>query len=154
MTLFDNDQETDRGEINFDEDSKIRIFETQQRASKSAHDHLKKFLPFAVVAVVGIAVASYLMQPGVGSVIRPSNQMYDAVYDYLLTKEKRTPRELIFYKCDGFYWVKAYAEPRSYPPSNPYDDVNKYRISASENAVGTFLITTLPGGGADVPCSK
>jgi len=104
--------------------------------------------------LVGLGVVYYLMLPGIGDEVRASDRMHDAVYDYMLTKEKRTPKELTFYKCDGFHWARVWAEPRAYPPSNPYDDVNKYRVSVNQQADGAFQISTLPGGGNDIPCGK
>jgi hypothetical protein len=155
MSLLDADEEQ-QDEVRFDEDSKIRLFETQQKNSKSIHDYVKHFLPFAVIVIVGLGVLYYFMQPGIGDEVRASNEMYDSVYDHMLTKEKRTATEMTFYKCDGYYWVKVLAEPRSYPPSLRLDPVNQYRLTARQQVDGKYQIVTLPlpSQNDDVPCKQ
>jgi len=140
----------------FDEKEKVRLFETQEKNVRSIHDYAKIFLPIAVVVIVVLAVVMYLMSPGSGDVVRPSTDLNDAVYDYMLTTEKRTANEITFYKCDGYYWVKILAEPRAYPPSNLEDEVNQYRLTVRENADGTRQIATLPlpSKEDDVPCKN
>lgn len=140
----------------FDEKDKIRLFETQEKKKnvRSVRDYAKFFLPIALVVIVGIAAVVYFLSPGIGDTVRPSNELYNAVYDHMLTNEKRTANEVIFYKCDGYYWVKVLAEPRAYPPSNLEDAVNQYRLSVRENADGSRQIATLPlpAKEDDVPC--
>jgi hypothetical protein len=151
MGIFDA---VDEDKIEFDEESKIRLFETQQRSSRSIHDHLKRFLPMAVVAAVVVGGIIYMMQPGVGSPIAVQDEMKQAVYDHMLTKEKRTLAETTYYKCDGYTWVKVVAEPRSYPPSLPLDAVNQYRLKVDSAGEKLFNIETLPlpAKQDDVPC--
>jgi len=155
MGLLDADEEQ-QDEIRFDEDSKIRLFETQQKTSKSVHDYVKHFLPFALIVIVGLGVLYYFLQPGVGDEVRASDEMYTSVYDHMLTKEKRTASEMTFYKCDGYYWVKVLAQPRVYPPSLRLDPVNQYRLTAKEQPDGKYQITTLPSQSQqdDVPCKQ
>ena len=155
MSLLDADEEL-QDEVRFDEDSKIRLFETQQKTSKSIHDYVKHFLPFAVIVIVGLGVLYYFMQPGIGDEVRASNEMYDSVYDYMLTKEKRTAAEMTFYKCDGYYWVKVLAQPRAYPSSLRLDPVNQFRLTAREQPDGKYQVATLPlpSPQDDVPCKQ
>ena len=154
MGLLDADEEKQSDEIRFDEDSKIRLFETQQKTSKSVHDYIKHFLPVALIVIVGIGVIYYFMQPGIGDEVRASDEMYDSVYDYMLSKEKRTATDMTFYKCDGYYWVKVLAQPRAYPPSLRLDPVNQYRLTARQQPDGTYQVATLPlpSQQDDVPC--
>lgn len=156
MGLLDADEEQQPDEIRFDEDSKIRLFETQQKTSKSIHDYVKHFLPFALIVIVGLGVLYYFTLPGIGDEVRASNDIYDSVYDYMLTKEKRTATDMTFYKCDGYYWVKVLAQPRAYPTSLRLDPVNQYRLTAKQQADGTYQIATLPLPSAqdDVPCRQ
>ena len=121
---------------------------------RSIHDYAKIFLPIAVVVIVVLAAIMYLMSPGIGDTVRPSIELNDAVYDHMLTQEKRTANEIAFYKCDGYYWVKILAEPRAYPPSNLEDDVNQYRLTVRENSDGSRQIETLPlpSKENDIPC--
>ena len=138
----------------FDEKDKVRLFETQEKNVRSIHDYAKIFLPIAVVVIVVLAAIMYLMSPGIGDTVRPSIELNDAVYDHMLTQEKRTANEIAFYKCDGYYWVKILAEPRAYPPSNLEDDVNQYRLTVREKSDGSRQIETLPlpSKENDIPC--
>lgn len=140
----------------FDEKDKVRLFETQEKNVRSIHDYAKMFLPIAVVVIVVLAAVMYLMSPSIGDAVRPSRELNDVVYDYMLTTEKRTANEMTFYKCDGYYWVKILTEPRAYPPSNLEDEVNQYRLTVRENADGSRQIVTLPlpAKADDVPCKQ
>ena len=140
----------------FDEKDKIRLFETQEKNVRSIHDYAKFLLPIALVVIIGIVAVVYFLSPGIGDTVRPSNELYNAAYDYMLTNEKRTANEMTFYKCDGYYWVKILAEPRPYPPSNLEDAVNQYRLSVRENEDGSRQIVTLPlpPKEDDIPCKS
>ena len=146
--------EPEENEVSFDEDSKIHLFETQQRSSKSVRNYIKKFLPVALVAIIILAGIIWLMQPGVGDAIAVSSDMKQAAIDYMQNTEKRTVREMTFYKCNGYYWVKILAEPRSYPPSVLDDPVNQYRLTMKKQEDGSIGIDTLPlpPKEHDVPC--
>jgi hypothetical protein len=85
----------------------------------------------------------YLSLPGIGDEVKAPKELEDQVYDYMLTKEKRTTSEMVFYKCDGYFWVKLMAEPRAYPPSNLRDPVNQYRLTAAPQVDGAYLIATV-----------
>src|SRR5436853_5156313 len=112
MSLLEPEEE-ESSDIGFDKDSKIRLFETQKRESESSYGYLKKFLPVAVVAILLIGAVIWLMQPGIGDAVKPPQAVEDSVYEYMQSKEHRSVREITFYKCDGYYWVKILAEPRS-----------------------------------------
>lgn len=152
MSLFEPEEES--GDIAFDEKSKIRLFETQARESRGVRDHLKRFLPVIVVAIIVVGGVIYLMQPGIGDAVAVPTQIKDAVYDYMLTKEKRTATEMTFYKCDGYYWVKILAQPRAYPPSVLDDPVNQYRLEVRSSNGTTADIRTLPSpaNASNKPC--
>ncbi len=151
MSLFEEENN-----IDFDEENKIRLFETQKRSERSFWDYAKKFLPVVLVVIVGIAAVLYFIQPGIGDRVKAPLELEYAVYDYMLAKEKRSVSEIAFYKCDGYYWVKLLAEPRSYPPSNLLDAVNQYRLTARQTEASKWQITTLPLPSADndVPCAQ
>ena len=158
MGLLDADeQQAEQPEnIQFDEDSKIRLFETHQKTSKGIRDYAKHFLPVAVIVIVGLGILYYFMQPGIGDEVRASDAMYDAVYDHMLTKEKRTASEMTFYKCDGYYWVRVLAQPRTYQPSLRLDPANQYRLTARQQQDGSYQVATLPlpSQENDVPCKQ
>ena len=153
MGLFDEpENETpSAGKIAFDEDSKIRLFETQRREDIGAHDYLKKFLPVAVVAVLVIAGLIYFMQPGIGSAVKPPKEVEDSVYEYMISIRHRSVREITFYQCDGFYWVKILAEPRTALESVD-DPANQYRLRVDRSGDAASNIETLPPPMGDVPC--
>ena len=153
MGLFDEpENETpSAGKIAFDEDSKIRLFETQRREDIGAHDYLKKFLPVAVVAVLVIAGLIYFMQPGIGSAVKPPKEVEDSVYEYMISIKHRSVREITFYQCDGYYWVKILAEPRTALESVD-DPANQYRLRVDRSGDSASNIETLPPPMGDVPC--
>jgi hypothetical protein len=143
MGFLDTKDEADESDVTFDDESKIRLFETQQKSSKSIHDYVKKFFPVAIGAIVILLIAGYLMMPGTGDEVRASDDLYNAVYQHKVTHEKRSISEAAFYKCDGFYWVRILAEPKQFPPSNPEDPVNQYRLSVKQDG-GSWQVATLP----------
>jgi hypothetical protein len=148
--------EENENEVSFDEESKIHLFETQQRSSKGVRDYIKRFLPVGVVAVLILAGIIWLMQPGIGDPIAVSSEVKQAVTNYMQENEKRTVSEMTFYKCDGYYWVKILAEPRSYPPSVRDDPMNQYRLEVRSVDGRTAEIKTLPTPSRenDVPCKQ
>lgn len=151
MSLFEEEENS----IDFSEEDKIRLFETQKRSERSIRDYAKFFLPIALVVIVGIAAVMYFTLPGIGDRVKAPLELEYAVYDYMLTREKRSVSEIAFYNCDGYYWVKVLAEPRSYPQSNLLDAVNQYRLTARQTEGAPWQITTLPLPATenDVPCS-
>jgi hypothetical protein len=154
MGLFDepeNETPVDDDAI-FDDDSKIRLFETQRRESASGSGYLKKFLPVAAVAVLIVAGVFYFIQPGIGSAVKPPKEVEDSVYEYMRTKEHRSVREITFYKCEDYYWVRILAEPRG---SESIDDrSNQYRLTVKKQDDDPVGIDTLPlpPKEHDVPC--
>ena len=146
----DEDQAVD---TTFDPASKIRLFETQQREDESGSGYWKKFLVVAIVALIIVAGAIYLLQPGVGSAVKPPKEVEDSVYEYMRSKEHRSVREITFYQCDGYYWVKILAEPRTAVGSVD-DPENQYRLRVDRSGDSASNIQTLrlPDKDNDVPC--
>ena len=157
MGLFDEPEEEETAasadEIEFDKDSKIRLFETQRRESDEARGYLKKFLPVAVVAILIIGGVIYFMQPGVGDAVKPPKEVEDSVYNYMLTVEHRSVREITFYNCDNWYWVRILAEPRTALASAD-DPSNQYRLRVDRNGdqVGNIQTLPVPPKDQDKPC--
>jgi hypothetical protein len=156
MGLFDEPEEETAASadaIEFDKDSKIRLFETQRRESDEARGYFKKFLPVAVVAILIIGGVIYFMQPGVGDAVKPPKEIEDSVYNYMLTVEHRSVREITFYNCDGWYWVKILAEPRTALASVD-DPSNQYRLRVDQNGdqVGNIQTLPVPPKDQDKPC--
>jgi hypothetical protein len=155
MGLFDepeSDAAAAADAIGFDEESKIRLFETQARESAGGHHYLKTFLPVVALAIIVVGGLIYLLQPGIGSAVKPPKEVEDAVYEYMRSKEHRSVREITFYNCDGWYWVKILADPRS---SESVDDPsNKYRLRVDRDGETAANIHTLPHPDKenDVPC--
>jgi hypothetical protein len=150
MGLFDQEEESPAESVGggaavFDEESKIRLFETQQRESAGGWDYLKKFLPVAAVAILLVAGAIWYMQPGVGSAVKPSRQVEDAVYDYMLKNEHRSVREITFYNCGDWYWIRILAEPTGAVQVADHP-ANQYRLRVDRNPADDTVsgIRTLP----------
>jgi hypothetical protein len=152
MSLLEPEENED--ELIPDDGSGTHLFETQQRSSKSVQSYLKRFLPVGVVAVLVLAGIIWLMQPGIGDPIAVSTELKQAVDDYMQANEKRAVSEKTFYKCNGYYWVKILAEPRSYPPSVRDDPVNQYRLEVHSSDGKTAQIKTLPApvNASNKPC--
>jgi hypothetical protein len=155
MSLLEPEEEN-ADDVAFDEDSKIRLFETQQRSSKSVHEYVIKFLPVGLIAIVIIGAIIWLMQPGIGDPVAVPSELKQSVYDYMSGTEKRSITEIGFYKCSGYYWVKILAEPRAYPPSNLEDAVNQYRLEVRSSDGKTAEIKTLPApaNASNKPCDN
>jgi len=151
MSLLEPDEEQ-ASDITFDPASKIRLFETQQREDESGSGYLKKFLPVAVIAVLVVGGAIYFMQPGIGSAVKPPKEVEDSVYEYMRKNEHRSVREITFYNCDGWYWVKILAEPHGLESVD--DPANEYRLRVDRNGDAAANIQTLPrpDNDTDAPC--
>ena len=151
MSLLEPDEEQ-ASDITFDPASKIRLFETQQREDESGSGYLKKFLPVAVIAILVVGGAIYFMQPGIGSAVKPPKEVEDSVYEYMRKTEHRSVREITFYNCDGWYWVKILAEPRGLESVD--DPANEYRLRVDRNGDAAANIQTLPrpDKDTDAPC--
>ena len=151
MSIFETD---DDGE--FDEKDKVRLFETERNRGSSVSGYARKFFPVALIVIAGLAAAVYFLMPGTGDEIQGSHEMRRAVVDHLKTKEKRDLTEVTFYKCDGYFWAKALAEPKPYPPSLLLDDVNQFRIKVTQTGKDTYQSETLPlpAKTDDVPCGN
>jgi hypothetical protein len=144
---------TPADDVVFDEDSKIRLFETQHREEESGSGYLKKFVPVAIVAVLVVAGLIYLMQPGIGSAVKPPKPVEDAVYEYMRSKEHRSVREITFYQCDGYYWVRILAEPLTAVASVD-DPSNQYclRVDRSGDTASNIQTLARRDNGNDRPC--
>lgn len=137
----------------FGEVEKNRLFETQQEIAGSSSHYLKALAVLGVIVLIGGGVAFYLLQPGVGDVIKAPADMENAVREHFLTVEKRTATDIVTYKCDGFYWARVGVETRTDLP-NPLLRIDKYsaRITGESPA---WQITALPvkDPGQSIPCS-
>ena len=156
MGLFDEPEDGGvNAEPEFDEASKIRLFETQRRESDEARGYVMKFFPVAIVAVLIIGGVIYFMQPGIGSAVKPPKEVEDAVYAYMNSTEHRSVREITFFKCDGYYWVRILAEPRSALASVD-DPANQYRLRVDRNGDSAGNIQTLSvlPKDQDIPCRQ
>jgi hypothetical protein len=153
MGILDVNEDPTESDIEFDNDSKIRLFETHQKTSKGVHDYIRKFLPVAVAAIVILVVFGFFMTPRAGDEVRAPDEVYNAVYEHIVTKEKRSISEAKFYKCEGYYWVQILAEPKPFPPSNPEDPVNQYRLAAQQSG-SVWSVETLQKSEKDVPCVR
>jgi hypothetical protein len=151
MSLLEPEEEQSN-DTTFDPASKIRLFETQQSEDESGSSYLKKFILVAVVAILVVAGAIYFMQPGIGSAVKPPKEVEDSVYEYMRSKEHRSVHEITFYNCDGWYWVKILAEPRS--TESVDDPSNQYRLRVDRNGDMAANIQTLPRPDKDndAPC--
>ena len=152
MSLLEPDEQQ-AIDTTFDPASKIRLFETQQREDESGSGYWKKFLVVAVVAVLVVVGLIYFLQPGVGSAIKPPKEIEDSVYEYMRSKEHRSVREITIYQCDGYYWVKILAEPRTAAgsvddPSNQY----RLRVDRAGDTASNIQTLPLPDKDNDVPC--
>ena len=151
MGLFD---ETDESEYK-DDTEKNRLFETQQREGRSIRDYLKFLLPIIVLVIVGIAAVFYFSLPSVGEQVRPPQDVYDAVYDHMLTEKRRTVSDMDFYYCDTFYTVNITVEPKPVAPTKPEDLALRFKAVARKND-GTWQVTTtsLDAKEKFVPCQQ
>jgi len=155
MGLFDepeSDAATAADAVGFDEESKIRLFETQARESAGGHDYLKKFLPVVALAMIIIGGLIYLMQPGIGSAVKPPKPVEDSVYEYMRSKEHRSVREITFYNCDGWYWVKILADPRGDESADDLSNQYRLRVDRNGDEAGSIKTLPLPSSVNDVPC--
>jgi hypothetical protein len=137
MGLFDEIEET----VVTDDDDKNRLFETHQKSGKSIRNYEKFFIPIVVLVIAAIAAVVYFSLPGVGDQVRPAQDLYDAVYDHMLTSEKRTATDMTFYYCDSFYTAKVTVEPKSTAPTKPEDVATQFKIVARKGDDGTWQIS-------------
>jgi hypothetical protein len=132
---------------------KNRLFETQQEFADSSGHYLKVFGAIAVGLLIAGLVIAYAMQPGVGDQVRAREGMEEAVREHLLTVQKRTATDIVFYKCDGFYWARAGVEIRKDLP-NPVFRIDKYSARLTQAGETLWNVTAQPIAGAelDTPC--
>jgi hypothetical protein len=152
MGLFDQPDENERK----DDIEKNRLFETHQKSGKSFWDYEKFLVPIVVLVIVAIAAAVYFSLPKVGDRVRAPQDLEDAVYDHMLTKEKRTASEMDFNYCDTFYTATITVEPKPLLPNKPADPVTQYKVVASKEEGGTWQINATPMQPKEqvVPCTR
>lgn len=136
-------------------DDKTRLFETQEREGKSARDHAKFLLPIVLFVVAAVAAGFYFSLPAVGDKVRPSNDLYDAVYDHIVTTEKRTVTDMSFYTCGDFYWARVEVEPQEPIPGKTPDTTVKYKVRAKASPDGSWALNVVPivSTADDAPCN-
>src|SRR5262249_13008939 len=111
MGLFDEIDEDTPATVDVE---KNRLFETLEKEGRGIRDYLKVMLPIVVIAIGLIGAAIWFgLRTSVGDRVRPSNDLYDAAYDYLLTQQKRTPLDMAFYYCGDYYSIDANVEKRT-----------------------------------------
>jgi hypothetical protein len=109
-----------------------RLFETREEFEGSSRNYLKVFaLVVGLVVVLGAAIF-YFTLPGIGDQIHAPAGAEDAVRDNLLTKQKRTATDIVFFKCDGFYWARAGVETRKDIP-NPIYRIDTYAAKVTQS---------------------
>ena len=150
MGLFDDQQTTGTGDI-----EKNRLFETLDKEDEGGKSYWKFLLPIIVVVIVGIAVAVYFGGRRVGDTVRPDDDLYYAVYDNILTVQKRTPTDLVFYYCGDHYSVDATVEKKTVAPTKPEDTLTEFKATARK-ADGGWQVNVVPIGPKDkfVACQE
>ncbi len=129
-----------------------RLFETREEFEGSSRNYLKLFAIVVVLVVIAGAAIFYFMVPGIGDQIHAPEGAEDAVRDNLLTKQKRTATDIVFFKCDGFYWARAGVETRP-DIANPIYKIDKYSARVTQ-AGDAWDVTSQPVTSPDTnePC--
>lgn len=133
---------------------KNRLFETQQEFADSSGRYLKVFGVIAVgILIAGLAIA-YVMQPGIGDHVRARDGMEEAVREHMLAVQKRDATDIVFYKCDGFYWARVGVEIRKDIP-NPIFRIDKYSARLAQAGEKLWTVTAQPitASQQDIPCN-
>jgi hypothetical protein len=151
MSLLEPDEEKD--EVIFDDENKIRLFETHQKTSRSIKDYAKTLLPIAFIVIAGLALVAYLMMPNVGDKVKAPAGLEDAVYDRILTQEKRTPTDMEFYYCKTYYWIRVNVEPINIPNKRP-SLISKYLAIGTPKSDETWELSVVPLASENVPCDQ
>jgi hypothetical protein len=149
MALFDQPEEEA-------DNDKNRLFETQQRTGKSIRDYVKFLTPIVIIVIVGIGATFYFSLPSVGDRVRPSQDLYDAVYDHMLIEKKRTVSDMDFYYCNSFYTASIDVEPKPVAPTKPEDLSLRFKAIARRGDDGKWQIaaTALQTKDKFVPCQQ
>jgi hypothetical protein len=129
-----------------------RLFETREEFEGSSRNYLKLLaIVVGVVAIAGAAVF-YFTLPGIGDPIHAPAGAEDAVRDNLLTKQKRTATDIVFFKCEGFYWARAGVETRKDIP-NPIYKIGTYAAKVTQTGE-SWDVSAQPvtSPDLDVPC--
>ncbi len=137
MGIFDEIKED-----SVSEDDKNRLFETQRREGTSARNYLKFLVPIVLLVITGIGAVFYFTLPSVGDKIRPPQDLYDAVYDHMVSEKKRTVSDMDFYYCDTFYTADITVEPKPVAPTTPEDLALRFTATARKSEDGTWQVTT------------
>lgn len=109
-----------------------RLFETQQELTGSTRNYLKAFGLIVLVLAAAGAALFYFTLPDIGDQVRASRGAEAAVRDSLLLNQKRTATDIVFYKCNGFYWARVGVETRT-DVANPLMRVPYYYARLREN---------------------
>src|SRR5438067_2074395 len=109
MALFD---EYESEEYESGKDDKNRLFETQQRTTRSGRGYLKLLLIVAIVVIAAGGLIFYFALPGVGDAVKAPEGLEDATRNHFLEKEKRTMTDGSVFYCGSFYWIKVDVEKR------------------------------------------
>ena len=88
-----------------------RLFETQEEFAGSSRNYLKLFGIVIVLIVVAAGAFFYFTLPGIGDQVRAPAGAELAVRDNLLTVQKRTATDVVFYQCEGYYWARSGVPP-------------------------------------------
>ena len=142
MGLFDEIEETEYK----DDIEKNRLFETHQRSSKSFWDYEKFLIPIILLVIGAVAAAVYFSLPRVGDKVHPPQDLYDAVYDDMLTREKRTATDMIFYYCGDSYTVDVTVESKGVASTKAEDKTTEFEVVAQKAEDGGWKITAAPLG--------
>jgi hypothetical protein len=132
---------------------KNRLFETQEEFSGSSSHYLKVLGVVAILVLVVGGIVFYMMQPGTGEQVRAPRGAEDAVRDHFLTVQKRSATDIVFYKCEGFYWARVGVETRN-DIANPIMKIDKYSARATQAGEELWNVTAQPltSPELDIPC--
>ena len=133
---------------------KNRLFETTEKVSSSSRNYLKVLGVVAIVVVVGVGGLFYFMEPGVGDRVVAPRGAEIVVRDHFLLNVKRTATDVVFFKCDGFYWARVGVETRT-DMDNPLMRVGTYKARINGQGEGSWQVTEatpITSPELDTPC--
>jgi hypothetical protein len=133
---------------------KNRLFETTEKVTSSSRNYLKVLGLVGVVVLIAVGAAFYFMEPGVGDRIVAPRGAEIVVRDHFLLSVKRTATDVVFFKCDGFYWARVGVETRT-DLDNPLMRIAAYKAKVSGQGEGTWQVTEatpITSPDLDIPC--
>ena len=140
MRLFDDEEKPDL----FDEEEKVRLFETFERSTRSFKDYAKVILPIVVLVLIVMAVIMYQSRPQIGDNVRPDQDLYDAVYDNMLTQQKRQARDMNFYYCGTFDAAEIAVVPKPIAGARWEDAATQFKAVARKSDDGSWQVKAFP----------